>query len=205
MKELPVGISSFSKIRQDDYAYVDKTDLIKTMLRGQYYFLSRPRRFGKSLLVDTIKEMFSGNKELFKGLAAYEAWGFPVHPVINFNFAQDIVSNRVEMRELIDSIIDANAQSLGVDVPQIASSALRLGALISETRKKYDRNVIILVDEYDKPLLDTLNGGESPALKQIVDRNYADKYRKPSTTIHLIGIEFDPETKNLAAFTHHQD
>jgi hypothetical protein len=88
MKKLPIGIQTFSKIREDDYCYVDKTPLVETLLNsGTYYFLSRPRRFGKSLFLDTLKEAFSGNRDLFKGLYLEDHWDWSVvHPVIKIDF-----------------------------------------------------------------------------------------------------------------------
>ncbi len=88
MKKLPTGIQTFSKIREDNYAYVDKTENIYNLIQnGTYYFLSRPRRFGKSLLIDTIAELFKGSKEYFKGPYIYDKWDWNVkYPVIKINF-----------------------------------------------------------------------------------------------------------------------
>jgi hypothetical protein len=88
MQKLPIGISSFSEIRKGDYVYVDKTALIEQLVTsGRYYFLSRPRRFGKSLLVDTLKELFEGNEVLFRGLHLHSHWDWSrKHPVINISF-----------------------------------------------------------------------------------------------------------------------
>ena len=87
-KKLPIGIQSFHKIRQDDYYYVDKTALMINLAdNGTHYFLSRPRRFGKSLFIDTLKELFEGNKALFQGLTAEDQWDWSVkYPVLVFSF-----------------------------------------------------------------------------------------------------------------------
>nr|MBL0701094.1 AAA family ATPase [Desulfobacterales bacterium] len=84
MKKLPIGIQTFAKIRQDNFYYIDKTDLVKKLVdNGEYYFLSRPRRFGKSLFLDTLKSAFEGKKELFKGLYLENHWDWEIeYPVI---------------------------------------------------------------------------------------------------------------------------
>ena len=89
-RKLPIGIETFREIREDDcYCYVDKTPFIESLLEGdKHYFLSRPRRFGKSLLVDTLKELFEGSEELFEGLAIHERWTrFARHPVVRLDFS----------------------------------------------------------------------------------------------------------------------
>jgi len=98
MKKLPLGIQTFKKIRDknENYLYVDKTEIAKKLIeRGTYYFLSRPRRFGKSLFLDTLKEIFEGNRELFEGLHIYDTWDWSVtYPVIKFSFGAGVM--RVE-------------------------------------------------------------------------------------------------------------
>ena len=89
MKRLPIGIQTFSEIIKNDYLYVDKTpEVLKLITAGKYFFLSRPRRFGKSLLISTIAEIFGGDKELFKGLYIYDKWQFKKHPVIRVDFSK---------------------------------------------------------------------------------------------------------------------
>ncbi|HPP88779.1 MAG TPA: AAA family ATPase, partial [bacterium] len=83
MKKLPIGIKDFANIIEDNYLYIDKTEYIyKLINEGKYYFLSRPRRFGKSLMVSTLENIFSGNKELFQGLYIYDKWHFKKYPII---------------------------------------------------------------------------------------------------------------------------
>jgi Predicted AAA-ATPase. len=102
MKELPIGIQTFEKIINENYYYVDKTPFIKKLEQGGYYFLSRPRRFGKSLFLDTVKEAFSGNKELFKGLYIYDKWDWSKkHPIIKISFAIGTNNNSEKLRSTI--------------------------------------------------------------------------------------------------------
>ncbi|HPD77160.1 MAG TPA: AAA family ATPase, partial [Spirochaetota bacterium] len=93
MKKLPIGIQSFVEIRTDDYYYADKTFYVEKLTNsGKYFFLSRPRRFGKSLFLDTLKQAFLGNKELFKGLYLYDSWNWDKkYPVIHISFGSGVV------------------------------------------------------------------------------------------------------------------
>ena len=89
MKKLPIGIQDFKEIRTNDYVYVDKTELIYNIIEsGKYYFLSRPRRFGKSLLISTMYYLFKGEKELFKGLYIYDKWEFDEYPIIRLDISK---------------------------------------------------------------------------------------------------------------------
>ena len=94
MKKLPIGIQDFKKIRENDYIYVDKTEFIYVLVNsGAYYFLSRPRRFGKSLLVSTMYYLFRGEKDLFKGLYVYDKWNFEEYSVIRLDLSEIDTSN----------------------------------------------------------------------------------------------------------------
>ncbi len=190
MRTLPIGISSLRKIRTGDYVYVDKTPLIMQMLKGQYCFLSRPRRFGKSLLVDTIKEMFSGNRELFKGLAAYEQWSWDQHPVIHIDFAESGVTTPDDLEEFIENIVQKNAQRLGVLLPEPAHRTSNLGALISAIYDKYNTQVVVLIDEYDKPLLDNITDSFVEDIRDSLRGFYSaiKSYDKQLRFVFLTGV-----------------
>jgi hypothetical protein len=116
MKKLPIGVSNIREIVDEGYAYVDKSEFVYQLVEsGKYYFLSRPRRFGKSLFIDTLKEAFEGNRDLFRGLWLHDHWDWEKkHPVIQISFGGGVVRNRKEL----------------------------------------DRRIVVLVDEYDKPLDD---------------------------------------------------
>ena len=112
MQKLPIGIQTFSKIRKGNYCYADKTRLIAKLINhGEFYFLSRPRRFGKSLLIDTIAEAFLGNKDLFKGLYLENHWDWSKkHPVIRIDFAESILHSADRLNEkLLHQIEDCAA------------------------------------------------------------------------------------------------
>ncbi len=153
--KLPIGISTFSEIREQSYTYVDKTRFALNLIqRHKYVFLSRPRRFGKSLLVDTLKEIFEGNKELFSGLYIDGRYEFSPYPVIQITFDGDLRSVE-SVNERILTLLNTNEQRLGICCEQ-RNSANRFAELIQKAQQKYDQRVVVLIDEYDKPILDTI-------------------------------------------------
>jgi hypothetical protein len=160
-KKLPIGIQSFAKIRQEGYYYVDKTPFVARLAEeGSYYFLSRPRRFGKSLFVDTLAEAFSGNRGLFTGLYLEDHWDWSRrHPVIRISFAEGRLQSRQELDQRIGELLERNQRMLNVrcTLPSISGC---FGELIELAHKKYDQRAVILVDEYDKPILDNLTEPE---------------------------------------------
>ena len=155
----PIGIQTFEKIRTEGFLYVDKTDLIYNLVHdNQYVFLSRPRRFGKSLLVSTLEEYFRGNKELFKGLAIEKLeTEWTVHPVIRFDLSGENYDSPNRLVHLIKSRLNDYETDCGTIPDPDDSIGLRLNKLISEMHKVYGKQVVILVDEYDKPLLDSIH------------------------------------------------
>lgn len=155
-KLYPIGIQSFVKLREEGYIYVDKTAYIEKLIKdGNYYFLSRPRRFGKSLLLSTIEAFYLGRKDLFEGLAISRTeHDWQPHPVLhiamNANTCQsvdDLTATLVSFLNNQEIIYGRNEHSDSV--------ALRFGALIRSAYAKTGKRVVILIDEYDKPLLDT--------------------------------------------------
>ncbi len=166
MKKLPIGIQTLNKIRERNCIYIDKTkeayDLINTY---QYVFLSRPRRFGKSLFLNTLKNIFEGNKELFKGLYIYDKHDFDdKYPVIQISFSGDLRSKE-EITTTLELILRKNYEHFGIEQPDISSPAASFAILILQVYKKYNKRVVILIDEYDKAILDNITDKEM--------RNYA--------------------------------
>ncbi|CAI09508.1 ATP-binding protein [Aromatoleum aromaticum] len=156
-KKLPIGIQTFARIREDGCYYVDKTGFALQLIEeGNYYFLSRPRRFGKSLLLDTLAELFEGNEPLFRGLAAHGKWDWTRRfPVLRISFGDGMLQSRAALDERIDELLTENEQRLGLTVER-ASVAGRFGALIRQAEQVHGQRVVVLVDEYDKPILDNL-------------------------------------------------
>jgi hypothetical protein len=161
-KKLPIGIQTFEKIRdpEHNYVYVDKTRIALELLQnGTYYFLSRPRRFGKSLFLDTLSEIFKGSKHLFHGLYIYGQYDWSqTFPVINISFAEGNFKSSKAILETIETSISNNAASLNVDVPHFSEDniGLNFSTFIHSVYDKYGAKVVILIDEYDKPILDNI-------------------------------------------------
>jgi len=156
---LPIGIQNFARLRQTDSYYVDKTPLIRDLIeRGDHWFLSRPRRFGKSLLVDTIKALFEGQETLFRGLAIHPHRDWAVtHPVVRLSF--DGKSDRPEdIERNIANQLGLTEHAAGLDpVTIVEAPPERFRTLLYHLHRKTGHQVVILVDEYDKPILDGLH------------------------------------------------
>ncbi|HWQ66723.1 MAG TPA: ATP-binding protein [Methanospirillum sp.] len=160
LKKLPIGIQSFSEIITGGYTYVDKTPFIADLVHGgKYYFLSRPRRFGKSLLLDTIDCAFSGRRELFSGLhldSPGSGWDFDTrHPVLRIDFAGGTLRTVSDLKERLSRILDSWEEAYGLGVTW-GSPGDRLLSIVPQIFSKTSRQMVILVDEYDKPILDNL-------------------------------------------------
>ena len=162
MQKLPIGIQTFSEIREENYIYIDKTDIAYTLINNyKYVFLSRPRRFGKSLFLDTLRNIFEGKKEHFKGLAIEDKWNWDVsYPVIYINFAKGKIESRADLDERIIKILKENQKNLGIECEEKTNVASCFSDLIVEAYEKYNQKVVILIDEYDKPLLDNIEDPE---------------------------------------------
>jgi hypothetical protein len=160
-KKLPIGIQTFAKIREADYYYVDKTAFALRMIEeGTAYFLSRPRRFGKSLFLDTLAELFAGNEPLFRGLYCHDRWDWNVkYPVIRISFGAGIAESREDLDARIHRILAENESRLGVSRWEGAIPD-RFITLIQAAAARFGQRVVILVDEYDKPILDNLTQPE---------------------------------------------
>jgi hypothetical protein len=160
-KKLPIGIQTFSEIRTENYYYADKTNFcLKLAFQGKYYFLSRPRRFGKSLLIDTIGELFAGNQTLFEGLYIYDKWDWSVkYPVIRISFGAGVVKNLDDLNDTIQDLLVVNQKVLQIDCGELSAKRC-FQTLIRNAHEQTGQRVVILVDEYDKPILDNLQKPE---------------------------------------------
>ncbi len=157
----PIGIQNFEKIRQDGYVYVDKTALVyKLANEGCYYFLSRPRRFGKSLLVSTIESYFQGKKELFEGLAIEKLekkW--EEYPVLHLDFTGSRYAELSDLHAALDQQLSRWESLYGIAAKYTDPSA-RFKDVIDAARSKTGKQVAILIDEYDKPIIDNIDNPE---------------------------------------------
>ncbi len=159
---LPIGIQTFRKIREGrEYYYVDKTPWIVALIdQGSHFLLSRPRRFGKSLFLDTLKELFEGNEELFKGLHIHNLWDWSERwPVLRLSFEGGDFKEPGHLHANLMAQLDSAARSAGV-AAEYNTGPERFARLLETLSRASGRRVVVLVDEYDKPILDALQSPE---------------------------------------------
>ena len=154
----PIGIQDFEKIRQGGFVYVDKTEFIYKLVKGgNIFFLSRPRRFGKSLLVSTLENYFLGKKELFQGLAIdglENDWA--EYPVFHLDFNGINFTKPEALEEILSEFIENEEKKYGIESEK-TQYGLRFMELLKTVHEKTGRRAVELIDEYDKPLLDVMN------------------------------------------------
>ena len=171
-RKYPVGIQSFESIRKDGYIYIDKTPLIYKMItEGKPYFLSRPRRFGKSLLVSTLAAVFEGRRELFEAFTTEQGieqpqlfiaqtdWKWEKYPVIRFDFSAGDLSTIEQLDTLIDDTLKGYERQYGI-TPEVKDANIRMINLMRTLHKQTGRRVVVLVDEYDNFILHSLGDKE---------------------------------------------
>ena len=186
LKKLPIGISTLKEILEENYIYVDKTHLAQHLIEnGKYYFLSRPRRFGKSLFLDTLRTIFSGEKEIFKGLYIYEnGYEFKKYPVVRISFNDGDFKSKEGFTRTLYQLLDFNQRQLGITCPKDFDISGCFKRLIEEAYLKYNQKVVILIDEYDKPILDNIDDKEEARNRREELKNFysvikgADEYLK---------------------------
>ncbi len=224
MHKLPIGIQTFSKIREDSCLYIDKTEDAFNLINSyEYVFLSRPRRFGKSLFLDTLHNIFEGKKELFQGLYIYDKWDWEVkYPVIKISWAGDFKTLDAT-QETAKRIFRDNQERLGIECDLNESSSSCFATLIKRCYEKYKQKVVILIDEYDKPILDNLDNlqrakenrdflrgvyiqlKESDRYIKFVFLTGISKFSKASIFSGLNNLEdisLNPEFGNICGYTH---
>lgn len=165
MKKLPIGICNLREIIEDGHAYVDKTRFVHDLAEtGNYFFLSRPRRFGKSLLIDTLKEAFEGHRELFTGLWLHDHWEWDRQfPVIHISFGSGMIQSREALDFRIAELLFRNQERLGISCRSPGDIPGCFGELIRKSAESFGHRGVILVDECDKPILDNITTPEVAA------------------------------------------
>ena len=173
LKRLPVGIQTFSEIVDRNCLYIDKTEYICKMMEfSKYIFLSRPRRFGKSLLVSTLQAYFEGRRELFKGLyidSVEKEW--TAYPVLRLSLASAKFGNVDQLKRYLGSMLQAEEAKWDI-VPTVPDANIRLMELIRTAHAKTGKKVVVLIDEYDAPLLDVVHKGTLLEDMRLVMRNF---------------------------------
>lgn len=176
LKLYPIGIQTFERIRREDMLYIDKTEHVYRMTHssGCYFFLSRPRRFGKSLLVSTFDSYFSGRKELFKGLAIEKLErDWTEYPVLHFSMASGKHMEKQQLQRYLLFTLKKNEERYGIECDSVDPN-IRLSNLIQTLYQQTGKQVVVLIDEYDAPMLDVAHEKESlDALRNIMRNFYS--------------------------------
>ena len=184
MKILPVGEPNFAQIIKNNWLYVDKTEHLFNLLKGKLYFLSRPRRFGKSLTIYTLQEILLGNKELFKGLWIYDKYDFPKHPVIRISFSS-LDYKELPLEEAISIELHSIAKEKGIELTSKTYS-LQFKELIIKLGK--EKQVAILIDEYDKPIVDYIDNQKQAIDNKDVLKNFYSSLKDLTSHIKLFFV-----------------
>ena len=192
-KKLPIGIQTFSTIIEDNFAYVDKTGHAFNLIEnGRYYFLSRPRRFGKSLFLDTLAEIFEGNKKLFKGLAIYDKWDWETkYPVIRISFGSGDFTTADSLKSQIEGIIERNCINFDISYANVDKQrgvGDTFYNLIASLSSKYKQKVVILIDEYDKPILDNITNKKQATVARDILKNFYSAIKDSDRYIRFVFI-----------------
>ena len=176
-RKYPIGIQTFSKIREEGYLYIDKTEYVYRMthVNSQYMFLSRPRRFGKSLLTSTLHAYFEGRKDLFAGLAIEKLeTEWTEYPVLHFDMSLGKHMDVDGLNRYLHYLLRNNEERLGVSACETEDVNVRLSSLIMDIYRQTGKKVVVLIDEYDAPLLDVVHEEENlPALRNVMRNFYS--------------------------------
>lgn len=202
-KLYPIGIQTFSEIRMNDNLYIDKTAYIYRMANsdGKYFFLSRPRRFGKSLLVSTLLSYFEGRKELFKGLAIdnlENEWA--EYPVLHFDLSGGKHQEEDQLNRYLDFILKDNERRFGVECDAVDAN-VRLANLIASVYKKTGKQVVVLIDEYDAPLLDVVHQDERLESLRYLMRNFYSPLKQCEPMLRFVFLTGITKFSQLSIFS----
>ena len=200
IKKLPIGIQTFSDIIEQNYLYIDKTKDIYNLISkgGKYFFISRPRRFGKSLLISTLYELFSGNRDLFKDLWIYDKIDWKKHPVVHIDFT-DL---EYETDSLLKKSIEETLQRIA-DEKNIQLTTISYKTKFSELIKKLSSSgkVVILIDEYDKPIIDFIQEKETAFANRKVLKNFYSVLKSSDKYVHFVFLTGVSKFSRVSVFS----
>ncbi|NUV00450.1 ATPase AAA [Marinitoga sp. 1154] len=188
MKKLPIGVQDYKKLIIENYIYIDKTKYILELANsGISTFLSRPRRFGKSLTVSTLYYLFKGEKELFKDKYIYDKWEFKEYPVIKLDMSDNTLTTYDEFIDSLDERIGELYREYNIS-PIKNNLPTRFGHLITELSKKYKEKTVILIDEYESPILEHINNKEKAEKFKAFLREFYKKVKTKDEYIKFVFI-----------------
>ena len=202
-KLYPIGMQTFSEIREEDFLYVDKTEYIYRMTHtsGKYFFLGRPRRFGKSLLVSTMQSYFEGKKELFKGLAIdklEKEW--TEYPVLHFDMSGGKHMEPEQLELYLGYILKDQEKKWGISEPRIGANN-RLIDLINTAYEKSGKQVVVLIDEYDAPMLDVAHEKEQLDVLRNIMRNFYSPLKYSEAKLRFVFLTGITKFSQLSIFS----
>ncbi len=203
LKLYPIGIQTFSEIRKNDRLYIDKTEYIYRMAHtnSKYFFLGRPRRFGKSLLVSTLQSYFEGKKELFQGLAMEQLekeW--TEYPVLHFDMSGGKHMEKEQLERYLSSILEKEEGKFGYRSEKIDAN-LRLIDLIDIAYEKTGKQVVVLIDEYDAPLLDVAHEKEQLDVLRNIMRNFFSPLKMKEAKLRFVFLTGITKFSQLSIFS----
>ena len=201
MKKLPLNLQTFRDLIEDDYLYVDKTKQINDLFArgGKYYFLSRPRRFGKSLLISTLSEIFSGNKELFNGLWIFDKIQWQKYPVITLDFMEISLDTPEALKTSLKQFVHYCAGEHGLTVDKERDYKQSFVMLIKKLSAK--GKVVILIDEYDKPMIDFVENPEIAKQNRNILKNFYSTLKSMDRYLKFVFITGVSKFSKVSVFS----
>lgn len=199
----PVGEQDFAKIRNENRVYVDKTEILYQLVTSRsYYFLSRPRRFGKSLMLSTLRYYFEGRRELFQGLAIdqlEQEWA--VHPVIYMDMSSEKYAEEANLHSAINRLLSQYERRYQVQVNDSDTYGVRLGNIIDAAYEKTGKGVVVLIDEYDAPLLDSTDNEEQLKVMRNITRSLYSPLKAQAAHLRFVMLTGITKFSQLSIFS----
>lgn len=197
-KKLPLSISTFPRLINENYIYVDKTQYIYNMLdQGGAFFLARPRRFGKSLLVSTLKEIFLGNRELFKGCWIYDRIQWEKYTLLHMDFSE-VYTQGVEINQALSNMLNRQAKAYGLQLQGDTISEQFLDLIQNLAKEK---PIVILIDEYDKPITDHIDHPQKAAQHRDALKSLYVVLKSQQKNIHFLFMTGVSRFSRLSVFS----